>query len=293
MRIDATSIASLLQSAHSLSNRQTAIAQQLSSGVRLSSLSDDASAAGRSAQLSSTLAQTDAFVQSATTTSSRLQAADTALSSVVSQLTSAVSIAVQGANDTQSTTDRNALAEQLTSIKESIRTLANSNYQGAYLFAGSKSTAEPFTAAADGTVTYSGDTSTSTLRLTNGDQIPDAVAGSTIFADVSNPVFSSLDSLITSLRGGIAPDTAQVATLRNALSTVITQRSVLGAQASRIDSEKTYVTSQQANLETDQSNLLASDPVSLATELSENKTQQSALLQSLAIVDKTSLFDYL
>lgn len=293
MRIDATALSSLLQSAQSLSTKQVTIVQQLSSGVRISALSDDPSAVGRSAELTASLAQSDAFLQSAATSTSRLQAADAALGSVVTQLTSAISLAVKGANDTNNTVDRQTLATQLSSIQESIRSFANSSYSGTYLFAGSASTAEPFTAAADGSISYVGDAETNSLSLSNGDSVPVSVSGADIFANSSAPVFGALQAVIKTLLGGQAPSTDQVAALRNSLTAVTTQRAVLGADAARVQTESTYAGSQQATTKAEQSTLIQADPVALATELSSVETQRSALLSTLAVVQKGSLFDYL
>ncbi len=293
MRVDATSIASLVQTSQSLTARQTAITQQLSSGVRLSALSDDPLAAGRSATLAATLAQQDTFLASASTLTSRSQVADTALASVITQLTSAVSLAVQGANDTQTTANRQSVASQLTGIRDSILNLANSSYGGSYLFAGSHSTAAPFTLAADGTVTYNGDSATQSIATPGGGSIATSVAGGAIFTDSTSPIFAALQTAITALQSGSSTSTTSVAALRSSLDVVITQRSSLDSNLSRLTAQTTYVTTQQTNTRTEQTTLLASDPTTLATELSSVESQQTALLSTLGKIDKTSLFDYL
>lgn len=293
MRIDNTAITGLLQSAAALTARQTQVAQQLSSGVRISVLSDDPLAAGQGAGLSTSLAQADSFLASASTVRSRSQASDTALGSVVTQLTSAVSIAVGSESDTNNASDRTALAQQLSSIRDSVLSLANSSYGGVYLFAGSANASTPFTQAADGTVTYNGDQHTSTLQLQNGSTLSTSLSGSAIFQDASSPVFSALQTVISNLQGGSASGISAVSTLRNALSNVITQRSTLDANMSRLDSEAAYTTTLKTETKVQQSTLLASDPVSLATQLSATETQRSALLSTLAVIQKKSLFDYL
>lgn len=292
MRIDATTTANLVQASQNLNTRQSSISQQLSSGVRISSLSDDPLAAGRSATLNSTLAQQDTFLTTATTLTSRLTTADSALAAVVTQLTSAVSLAVQGANDTETTANRAAIASQVSGIRDTVLSLANSSYNGSYLFSGSGTTA-PYALAADGTATYSGDSNVNTVTTLGGNSIATSAAGSSIFGDSSSPVFAALTAVITSLNAGTATNTADVANLRSALNVVITQRSSLDSSLSRVQSESTYVTTQQTNTKVEQTTLLAPNTVELATDLSATQSQQTALLSTLGKLNKTSLFDYL
>ncbi len=293
MRVDATILANLVQSSQSLSSRETTITQQLSSGLRLTALSDDPITAGRSSTLASTLSQQDTFLASAATLTSRTQVADTALASVVTELTSAVSLAVQGANDTESVENRQAVAQQISGIRDSILNLANSSYSGSYLFAGSKSTAAPFTLAADGTATYNGDSIGSSIRTTAGSTIATSIAGDSVFTSSASSVFAALQTAITELQAGTATSTSTVSAIRDSLDSVVTQRSSLDSGLSRLSAEVTYVTTQQTDSKAEQTTLLAADTTALATELSAVKSQQTALYSTLGQINSKSLFDYL
>ncbi len=293
MRVDATTLANLVQSAQTLSAREATITQQLSSGVRLSSLADDPISAARSSGLASTLAQQDTFLASAATATSRTQVADTALASVVSQLTSAVALVVQGGNDTQSASDRQAIAQQISGIRDGILNLANSSYSGSYLFAGSRSTTQPFTLAADGTVTYNGDSVASSIRTTSGSSIATSISGDAVFTSSASAVFNALQTAITQLQAGTGTDATTVSALRSSLNSVVTERSSLDSSLSHLSAEVTYVTTQQTESKVEQTTLLAADPTALATELSSVKTQQTALYSTLGQLNSKSLFDYL
>ncbi len=293
MRIDAASINTLVQSSKALTAHETSISQQLSSGIRLTALSDDPLAAGQASTLSATLSQQDSFVATATTLQSRLTTADTALGSVVTQLSSAVSLAVQGSNGTESTSNRQAIASQLSGVRDTILSLANSSYSGSYLFSGTQGSTVPFTLNPDGSVTYNGDSKTSTVSTLGGGSISTSASGAAIFSDSTSSVFSALQSVISTLQQGNAPDSDQVANLRSSLSVVTTQRSTLDTSLSRLESESSYVSTQQANTKVNQSTLLSADTASLATDLSATESQQTALLSTLGVLDKKSLFDYL
>lgn len=296
MRIDATFIQGLVTSAGDLNTREAGISNAISSGVRLNRLSDDPVAAGEAVTLASSLRRDDAFLSTAGSVGNRLQASDTALSSVVTQLTSAIATAVGALNNTDNDTDRATAVQQLKSVRESLLSLANSSYTGAYLFSGS-STSAPFAQAADGTVTYTADTQTTFVPLLSGGTVQGSLPGSSIFLATGASVFGSLNAVISELSQTDGANTADAAglvgNLRTALGNVTSQRAVLGAAQSRLAGESDYITSQKANLSAQQSTLLTADTASLATQLSAVTTQRSALLSTIGIVEKGSLFDYL
>jgi flagellar hook-associated protein 3 FlgL len=294
MRIDATSMQGLVTSMADLSTRESDIANQMSSGVRLTALSDDPSAVGQAAIMADSLGRDDAFLSSASTVGNRMQAADTALSSVVTQLTSAISTAVGAVNSTDGNAEAVAVT-QLTSIRDTLLSLANSSYGGTYLFGGT-STAQPFSQAADGSVTYVGNNATSAIPLATGAPVQSSLVGSSVFMASGASVFGALNDLITNLSNGTVDasnSSTLVGALRDSLTNVTAQRSVLNAAQNRLTGEVNYTTAQKTNLQVQQTTLLSADTVSLATELSAVTTQRSALLSTMAIVQKGSLFDYL
>ena len=88
-----------------------------------------------------------------------MQVTDSTLGDVVSQLTSAISLATSAANGTLSAAELSALAEQVTDIRNNMWRCANANYQGQYLFSGSQGTDEAVqldTSTSPATTTYNG-----------------------------------------------------------------------------------------------------------------------------------------
>lgn len=293
MRTGATDLSGLLAQASALSAQQAEITRQLSTGTRLGTLSNDPVAAADTVRLSSSIAQASATLSAVQSAQSRVQAADAALGSVNDRLTAAVAQAISGANGTLSAANRSALATQLGSIRDSVLSLANSSYNGSYLFAGTATGAAPFNKdAVTGEVAYLGDAVASTLVL-YGAALPTSLAGTTVFGNGPSSVFSALQDAITTLNNGDALSTAQVTALRDGLQTVIDQRSLLGTSAARLEDASTYTNTLQTNLKTAQTSVAASDTAALATELSAAATQRSALLSSIAMLGKGSLFDYL
>jgi flagellar hook-associated protein 3 FlgL len=291
--LSGTSLHSLVASLRHLNDRQGAISDEISSGVRISALSDDASAAGRSVTMADVLRRDDAFIATATTVGSQMQAADTVLASVVNRLTSAISTAIGGLSDSALGTARLAAVQQLLSIRDGILSLANSSYSGTYLFSGT-GTSVPFADDGSGSIIYSGTNDTSRVSLPAGGTLQNSLAGSSVFLAAGASVFGALDDAIAALQSGNTTGAATIAgQLRSALDAVTGQRAVLNAAQNRLSNESSYVSSQKTNVSADQSTLLSADMASLATELSAVTTQQSALLSTISIVEKGSLFDYL
>ncbi len=292
MNINATAIQSLVTSAGNLNLQQANISSELSSGVRLNQLSDDPVAAGQTVRMADALRRDDSFIASANTAGNRLQATDTALSSVVTQLTSAISIATSAYNGTNDATSRNAAVQQLKTLRDSLVSLANSSYSGSYLFSGTGAN-QPFTEASDGTVTYSGTATTSQVPLASGGTVQGSMVGSAVFQANGASVFDSLNHAINDLSNGGTDPSAFVGALKDALTNVSAQRTTLNTAQNRLSDESTYITNQKTNLTADQSTLIAADPASLATQLSSVTTQRSALLDTISVVEKGSIFDYI
>jgi len=288
-----SSLQQILSSLTDLNDRQTRISQEMSSGLRLTSLADDPAAAGQAVTMADSLHQDEAFLSTASTATNRMQTADTALGSVVSQLTSAIGTATGALNTTGTDASRAAAAQTLMGVRDSILSLANSSYGGLYLFGGT-STGTPFTVDASGTVTYSGNSESTHVMLTSGSSVTASLPGQGLFLASGASVFGALSQVISALQAGTPADAASlVSGLHDALSNVITQRATLNASQSRLSGESDYITQQKANLQAQQSTLLSADTASLATELSAVTTQRSALLSTIAVVQKGSLFDYI
>jgi flagellar hook-associated protein 3 FlgL len=274
------------------------LTSELSSGLRVSSLSDDPVAAGQSSLLSSSISQDDSFVQTAASTQSLMQVADSALSSVVTQLTSALSLAVAGNNGTESSADLTSLSQQLGSIRDQVVSLANTSYQGTYIFAGSQGNVKPYTvdsSTSPATTTYNGDAQIGTVTTENGQQLQTTLAGSTVFSASGANVMTALNNLVADFASGTPASTASsdIGVLQAAMGNVSQQQSILGSSLDRLESASTYAQTDSTNLTAAASTLVAADPATVATQLSAAETQNQALMSVIATVEKQSLFDYL
>jgi flagellar hook-associated protein 3 FlgL len=272
------------------------LTSELSSGLAVSSLSDNPVAAGQASMLTSTISQDDTFVQTAATAESLMQVADSALGSVVTQLTSALSLAVEGNSGTESASDLTALSQQLGSIRDQVVSLANTSYQGTYIFAGSDGNVQPFavdTSTTPATTTYYGDTQVGAVTTENGQQIQTGLAGSAVFVAPGADVMTALNNLVADFAGGTVSGTAStdIGVLQTALSNVSQQRLSLDSSLNRIQTASSFAQTDATNRTATVSTLVAADPATVATQLSSAETQNQALMSVIATVEKQSLFD--
>lgn len=298
MRADPIYYNTVVQALNTAMNNSNNLAAQLSSGLRVGSLSDDPVAAAQSLRLGSQITQADTYVQTASGVASRLQAVDSALGEVVSKMTSAISLAVGAANGTLNGSNLQAIAQQVTSIRDNILSLANSSYQGTYLFAGSQGKTEPFnldTSTTPATVNYSGDNNVQTIETPGGQKIQTSLPGTTIFGTGNTGVLGALNQLISDLTSGAptANISADSSALTDAMTALSTQRSVLNNSLNTVQSTSTYAQTQEAQMKAQQSALVAADPARIATDLKANQTQYQALLSVVTVLQQTNLFDYL
>jgi flagellar hook-associated protein 3 FlgL len=227
-----------------------------------------------------------------------MQVTDSTLGEVVSQLTSALALAVSGGNGTLNSANIASVEQQLTGIRDQVLSLANTSYLGQSLFAGSQGSVKPFTldtSTTPATTTYVGDTNVNYVETPSGQKIQTNLPGSTIFGSGSSGVLGALNQLIADFAGGTASAsvTTDTGTLSAALGNLSGQRSLLDGSLSRLQATSTYAQTEEAQFEVQQGSLVSADPATVATQLSSAEVQNQALMSVMTALEKTDLFDYL
>jgi flagellar hook-associated protein 3 FlgL len=299
MRVDPNYVTNLVGSLDQTQVTEQQLTAELSSGVRVNSLSQDPVASGENVLLLNQIQRDDSFTQSSSLVTGQLQVADTALGQVVSQLTSAISLAISANNGTLSSSDIKSISNQIAGIRTEITSLANSSYLGQYIFAGGQTSTAPFstsTTTSPAITTYSGDEDVNSIQTPNGQSIRLNVPGDQIFAGSgSNSVFAALNNLVADFASGTSSSSAVTDTeaLGTALNYVSQQRVVIDNSLSRLTSASDAVTSEKTQLTVAQTNLMQADVAQIATQLSLSETQQTALEAVISQLGSNSLFSKL
>jgi flagellar hook-associated protein 3 FlgL len=295
MRVDPSYVRNLVSSLDQSQANEQQLTAELSSGVKITSLSQNPVAAGENVLLLNQMQQDDSFTQSSSLVTGQLQVADSTLGSVVTQLTQAISLATSANNGTMNPNDVKSIANQISGILYEVQSLANTNYQGQYIFAGGQTSTTPFTTstgASPATTTYNGDEDINYLETPNGQKIQLNVPGSQVFsASGSNSVFGALNSLIADYSSGTV-NTSQAVSDTTALSTAMSyisqQRVTIDNSITQLSAASDAVTGEQTQLTAAQTNLMQADLAQISTQLSLSETQQTALEDVIAQLNSTS-----
>jgi len=297
MQVDPNYVSSLAAALSQSTAQEQTLTSELSSGLRVSSLSADSVAASANVGLASSISQLDAFVQTSTTEQGLLQVTSTTLSQVVSEVTSAISLATEGANGVLNSADLASSALHAASIRDNVLSLANTSYQGNYIFSGTQGNTQPFTldtTTTPATATYQGDAVTNTVQTPAGQIIQVNLPGSAVFSATGTDLLGALNQLVTDLQSGdhtaVGTDAAA---LTAALGNVNSQQSVIDTSLKQLTDNSSYAQTQAAALEAQQTTLLQADPATVATSLQTAEVQHQALISVVSSLDQTNLFSYL
>jgi flagellar hook-associated protein 3 FlgL len=293
MRVDPTYNTNLVNSLDQTQANEQQLTAELSSGVSITSLSQNPVGAGENVLLLNQIQQDDSFTHSATLVTGQLQVADSALGSVVSQLTQAISLATSANNGTMNASDVKSISNQISGILDEVQSLANTSYQGQYIFSGGETGSAPFSTSTSPAVTsYSGGETVNSLVLPNGQKIQLNVPGDQIFLGTgTNSVFGALNALVADYASGTVNTQQAVSDtegLSSALSYVSQQRVTLDNSMTQLNAASDAVTSEQTQLTTAQTNLMQADIPKVSTQLSMAETQQTALEDVIAQLDSTT-----
>jgi flagellar hook-associated protein 3 FlgL len=299
LRVDPTYLSSLTGALNQSSSMINNLTSELSSGLSIQSLQDNPVAVAQSALLASQIDQTDTFVQSATGVGSMMQVADSTLGGVVTQINQALSLAVEANNGTQNASNNTSVAQSLSGILSEVVSLANTSYQGQYLFSGSQGSVQPFTlntATTPPTATYAGDTNVQTVEVPGGQKLPINLPGSSVFGSGTTGIMGALSQLIGDISSGAstASLTSDTAALTTALGQLSDQRQTLDSSLSRLNSASTFAQTSESQLVVAQGALVSANPESVATQLSSAETQHQALLSVInTLANQQDLFQLL
>lgn len=206
--------------------------QQLSSGSRINSGSDDAAGLAISDGLNANVAALNQSAQNVTEGVGLLQTADGALSQITSLLNRAVTLATEASNSTVNTTQIGSINAEYTAIQTEINAINTStNYNGQAIFG-------------------------STLNIYSSD-------GTSNGANTVSTAVAATDSASLGLTatGFTTNGTAQteLGLLTAAISTVSAQRGTLGANVEQLQATSAVATTESQNLASASSDITSAD----------------------------------
>ena len=213
MRI--TSMLPDMQYAMQQSQQALATAEmQVATGRKVNQLSDDPTASASMVVSLTDSANVDQYTSNIGTLVPKMQTADSAISQIVTELNTAITLGTQGANGTNAA-QRPAIASEVAGVLATVVSQANASYSGGYLFAGSATSTPPFVAASETYTSANGSAGSplsSSTALTAGSitTIGDASTGDTFHFQAS--AGDTVGTLQTAIANAVAAGTLSAGT---------------------------------------------------------------------------------
>ena len=159
---------------------------QVSTGNRITTPSDDPAGAAQILQLDQTQANIDQYKKNITGATNSLNLEDSSLDTISNLLTRVRELAVQAGDGALGQTERQAIGTELTSRLQELAGLANTrNSNGEYIFAGFQGQQIPFTQSGN-TYAYQGDAGQRSIQISSSTYVPVNDSGKDIFVAIDS-----------------------------------------------------------------------------------------------------------
>jgi flagellar hook-associated protein 3 FlgL len=295
VRINPDQVPDLLAAISLNRQSQNTALQQISTGQSVNQLSDNPSAAAQVVLNHVQSSEDTQYLSNISNLTAQGQTVDSTLNSVVLAVNQAIGLGVEGGNSTLSDSNRQAIATELTGIRDQVLGLANTTYQGNYVFAGTATSTQPFVLDAtqpDG-VKYNGNAGVNSSQIAPGQTISTNLPGNQIFTNPSGDVLGALNGMITALQTntGIAAANTNLGT---AFSQLNTQRVFYGNTLRQMQSSQTLLNAKQTQLATQENSLVGVDLSASITNLEQAGVATNAILSATSqILSTLNLLNYL
>ncbi len=227
---------------------------------------------------------------------------EVALSKITDATQRARELLVKGSSDSNAPDQREAIAKEIDQLIETIKTEANGNYAGRFVFSGTETGTPPYNIA--GTDVYNGDGGNIVRTIGPGVSIPvnvrgaDFMGGDPLVAQPDGLLLTTLRDISTNLRAGTpaaanALRTTDLQALDRNLDNLVAIRATVGATTHRLE---TAVLRLRELEESSTNNLSKVEDADMAKTLTDFSLQQAVYQSALktgAHIVQNSLLDFL
>jgi flagellar hook-associated protein 3 FlgL len=266
---------------------------ELSSGRRVNVLSDDPYAAGQSSEIEAVSSENDEYIANNDQLISKLGFLDSTLQRLVLSVENAQTLAAQALSGTTTAESRAALAEGVDGTRKQVLSIANTQYNGVFLFSGShRPAADAFTDNAPG-FTYDGNDEAVYQRLDRSTTVQTNITGQDLFGDPP-AVLDVLDNLKTAIANNdptaIRAEAANLETIANRVNAL---DAIVGERVQLADQTQSRLREHNLALKTETSRLTDANLVESISNFNLADQAVKVSLSSQAKIQQLSLLDYL
>lgn len=265
---------------------------QVSTGKRISTPSDDPIGITSSLRIRSGQASTKAWQTNIEDSITWLGATDTALGNGVDVVQRARELAVQGANGTLSTSGKSIIADEIDQLKAQMVEVGNATLGGRYLFSGTKTLTQSFTAAG----VFQGTTTNLNREVDLGATVAVNVTGDRFAGPggATPDIFQTLTQLSADLRSG---NNAGIQTAIGNLDAHLTNLNALRGEVGGKSNKLEMTLSRQTTTDLAQGDQLSQiEDVDMAQAITRLQSRENVYRASLGVGGRVlppSLLDFL
>lgn len=297
--------------------RLTTAQARMSTGKKIISPSDAPEQASAIQRLRDQVTRQESHLNTLDAARRRFSTEETALTASGDVLARMKELSLSAANATKNQQAHDAIAAELTSLRDELMSLANTrDDNGNYIFSGTRVTTQPYVmengqvvfkgdqtqtvvpAGADRDVVYTRSGSDVFVRVVrdvedaNGDPVLDANTGKPQQTSVS--FFDAIDSMITAVKDGhvnhIQRAVGEVDALIDGVALAVAQ---VGSDQSVLDSQTNVIESEVLRLKSSLSSIEDLDYTEAVTQMTKDTMALQAAQSSFAKISQLSLFDYI
>ena len=279
------------------------LSQQISSGVTLSSPSDDPSDWAQVMNINQGLQEYSSILSGISFGTGWGQATSSALNQLSNLVSQAQQIAVSAGSATGTSNSAN-LATEVNGILQQAVDLANSQYGDQYIFGGTSTSSAPYSIDnSTGAVTDSGDQNsilvkTGTCDASGGGSTAVNLTGNDVFSFSSGGQTLNVLQVIWGLgqalqSGDSATISSDINTLNDAYNHINNESAINGTMLSELTNQQSAINAIQTNEKTTLSGLQDTDVAEATTELTRVQTAFQAALKVTGMLDNLNLSSYL
>lgn len=282
-----------------IEDRQTLAQRRISTGLRVSQVSDDPDQISTLLTARAHLAANQQIQTNLGRVKAEVDSADQVLQQAITLFEHIRTIGAQGNSATQTAQTRASLAQEVGSTLEQLVGLAGTSVEGRFIFSGDSDQTVPYTidlTQPSPLSAYQGTAATRQAQHPNGTTFALAHTAQEIFdsTDPATNVFQTANALRVALA---ANDDAAIALAVDGLTAageyLNSQAAFYGTTQNKIAEALDYGNAFQVQLQTQISSLVDADLTEAIVDLNQANTQQQAALESWARLPRTTLFDFL
>lgn len=283
---------------HSLSNnlsKMEKIQRQLATGKMISKPSDDPVGLSYSMRFRSELTANDQYQRNLDSAVSWVDYSETTIGQAAQVIQRARELAVQGANGPNPQDALNSIAAEIDQLQEQLREIANSRFNGKFVFNGQKTDQAPYPDQ-NSYLSSTFDSGKISFELSRGVVVDVNMHAGEIFGEAGevDNIFNVLATLSNALRTGNANEIqAQLGNLDTRSDKVIERWTDLGAKRNRVDLIDNRLKDSNINLQALISKTEDADMAAVITNLKTEENVFQASLSAGARIIRPSLIDFL